>query len=162
MAAFGGLSRRFEFRGEANGVTFVDDYAHLPAEVATNVASAVRANWSRVIAIFQPHRYTRVRDVGREFGTSFAGADVVIICGLYAAGQQPIEGISGRTVFDAVARARPDGEQYYCETRAELADLVPRVVRSGDLVLTMNAGDLTTFPDEMLSSDWATGRAGHR
>ncbi len=162
MAAFGGVSRRFEFRGEANGVTFVDDYAHLPAEVATNVASAVRANWSRVIAIFQPHRYTRVRDVGREFGTSFAGADVVIICGLYAAGQQPIEGISGRTVFDAVARARPDGEQYYCETRAELADLVPRVVRSGDLVLTMNAGDLTTFPDEMLSSDWATGRAGHR
>ncbi len=162
MATFGGVSRRFEFRGEANGVTFVDDYAHLPAEVSTNVASAARANWSRVIAIFQPHRYTRVRDVGREFATSFSGADVVIICGLYAAGQQPIEGISGRTVFDAVAQARPNGEQYYCETRAELADLLPRVVRSGDLVLTMNAGDLTTFPDEVLSSEWATGRAGLR
>ena len=156
MATFGGVSRRFEFRGKANGVTFVDDYAHLPAEVATNVASAARANWSRVIAIFQPHRYTRVRDVGREFGSSFAGADVVIICGLYAAGQEPIEGISGRTVFDAVSEARPGGEQYYCDTRAELADLVPRLVRDGDLVLTMNAGDLTTFPDEMLASAWAT------
>ena len=162
MATFGGVSRRFEFRGEANGVTFVDDYAHLPAEVATNVASAARANWSRVIAIFQPHRYTRVHDVGREFGTAFAGADIVIICGLYAAGQKPIEGISGRTVFEAVSEARPDGEQYYCETRADLAGLLPRLVRDGDLVLTMNAGDLTTFPDEMLSSDWATGRAGHR
>ena len=162
MATFGGVSRRFEFRGEANGVTFVDDYAHLPAEVATNVASAARANWSRVIAIFQPHRYTRVRDVGREFGSAFAGADIVIICGLYAAGQSPIEGISGRTVFDAVSEARPDGEQYYCETRHELVALLPQLVRHGDLVLTMNAGDLTTFPDEMLSSTWATGRAGHR
>ena len=157
MATFGGVSRRFEFRGEVNGVTFVDDYAHLPAEVATNVASAKRSNWSRVIAIFQPHRYTRVRDVGREFGSSFAGADIVIICGLYAAGQERIEGISGRTVFDAVRSARPDGEQYYCETRGELAELVPRLLRSGDLVLTMNAGDLTTFPDEMLASVWATG-----
>lgn len=160
MATFGGVARRFEFRGEANGVTFVDDYAHLPAEVATNVTSAARADWSRVIAVFQPHRYTRVRDVGGEFGTSFADADVVIICGLYAAGQTPIEGISGRTVFDAVSEARPDGEQYYCETRAELAGLLPRLVRDGDLVLTMNAGDLTTFPDEMLSSEWATARAG--
>ncbi len=157
MATFGGVSRRFEFRGEANGVTFVDDYAHLPAEVATNVASAKSANWSRVIAIFQPHRYTRVRDVGREFGPSFAGADIVIICGLYAAGQKPIDGISGRTVFDAVCDARPDGEQYYCETRSELAELVPRLVRDGDLVLTMNAGDLTTFPDEMLASAWGRG-----
>lgn len=155
LATFGGVSRRFEFRGEANGVTFVDDYAHLPAEVATNVASAVRSDWSRVIAVFQPHRYTRIRDLGPEFGDSFAGADIVIICGLYAAGQSPIEGISGRTVFDAVSEARPDGEQYYCETRSELAALVTNLVREGDLVLTMNAGDLTTFPDEMLASPWA-------
>ncbi len=156
MATFGGVARRFEFRGEANGVTFVDDYAHLPAEVATNVASAARAGWSRVIAIFQPHRFTRVRDVGREFASSFSGADIVIICGLYAAGQAPIDGITGRTVFDAVDEARRGGEQYYCETRAELADLVPRLVREGDLVLTMNAGDLTTFPDEMLASAWGS------
>ncbi len=155
LATFGGVSRRFEFRGDANGVTFVDDYAHLPAEVATTVASAVRAGWSRVIAVFQPHRYTRVRDVGREFGASFSGADIVIICGLYAAGQAPIDGISGRTVFDAVNETRPDGEQYYCETHAELLALVTSLVRSGDLVLTMNAGDLTTLPDEMLASAWA-------
>ena len=154
LSAFGGVARRFEFRGTARGVTFVDDYAHLPAEVATTIAGAQRAGWNRVIAVFQPHRYTRVRDVGVEFGPTFGTADIVIVTGLYAAGQSPIDGISGRTVFDAVVAVRPEGEQYYCESRAELIDLLGRIARSGDLVLTMNAGDLTTLPTEMRSS-WA-------
>ncbi len=157
LSNFGGVARRFEFRGAARGVTFVDDYAHLPAEVTTTVAGAQRAGWDRVIAIFQPHRFTRVRDVGVEFGPTFGTADVVIVTGLYPAGQRPIDGISGRTVFDAVAAARPNGEQYYCESRAELVALLATLVRSGDLVLTMNAGDLTTLPDEMLAHPWAAG-----
>ena len=155
LSSFGGVARRFEFRGTARGVTFIDDYAHLPAEVKTNVIGAQRAGWSRIVAVFQPHRYTRVRDVGTQFGTSFGTADVVIVTGIYAAGQMPIEGISGRTVFDAVAAARPDGEQYYCETRAEVVGTLARVLQSGDLVLTMNAGDLTTLPTEMMASPWA-------
>lgn len=155
LASFDGVARRFEFRGEARGVSFVDDYAHLPAEVHTNIIGAQRAGWNRVVAVFQPHRYTRVRDVGVQFGPSFGTADVVIVTGLYAAGQSPIHGVSGRTVFDAVVAARPNGEQYYCETRAEVVALLTRIMQSGDLVLTMNAGDLTTLPTELLASSWA-------
>ena len=152
---FGDVSRRFEFRGTANGVTFVDDYAHLPAEVASTVAGARRADWTRVVAVFQPHRYTRVRDVGTQFGPAFVDADVAIITGIYAAGQAPIEGISGQTVFDAVDAHRRGREQYYCETRGELVAVLERLLAPGDLVLTMNAGDLTTLPDELLGSAWA-------
>ena len=155
LGNFGDISRRFEFRGTANGVTFVDDYAHLPAEVASTVAGARRADWTRVVAVFQPHRYTRIRDVGTQFGPAFVDADIAIITGLYAAGQQPIDGISGRTVFDAVDVARPGREQYYCETRPELTALLERILAPGDLVLTMNAGDLTTLPAELLGSPWA-------
>ena len=157
LASFGGVARRFEFRGAARGVTFIDDYAHLPAEVHTNIVGATRAGWNRVVAVFQPHRYTRVRDVGVQFGSSFGTADVVIITGLYAAGQSPIDGINGRTVFDAVVAARPNGEQYYCETRAELVAVLIGIMQPGDLVLTMNAGDLTTLPTELLASSWASG-----
>ncbi len=159
LRGFGRVSRRFEFRGEANGVTFVDDYAHLPAEVASTVAGARRADWNRVIAVFQPHRFTRVRDVGVQFGPSFADADIAIITGIYAAGQVPLAGISGRTVFDAVDAARHGREQYYCETRDELLTQLEALLAPGDLVLTMNAGDLTTLPDEMLHSPWGAGPA---
>jgi UDP-N-acetylmuramate--alanine ligase len=155
LAKFSGVGRRFEFRGEARGVRFVDDYAHLPAEVATVVTAATRTNERRVVAVFQPHRYTRIRDVGADFATSFDGAALVIITGLYPAGQNAIEGISGRTVFDAVRQARPQQEMYYAETRAELVELLTSVLQSGDLCLTMNAGDLTTLPDEMLGHPWA-------
>jgi UDP-N-acetylmuramate--alanine ligase len=157
LARFSGVGRRFEFRGEARGVRFVDDYAHLPAEVATVVTAAARANtYKRVVAVFQPHRFTRIRDVGQDFATSFDGADIVIITGLYAAGQTPIEGITGRTVYDAIRKARPSQVIHYVETRSELVALLTATLSTGDLCLTMNAGDLTTLPDELLSHEWAT------
>jgi UDP-N-acetylmuramate--alanine ligase len=159
LAGFQGVGRRLEQRGVARGVRFVDDYAHLPAEVATNVTAVDGGrglqSWDRVVAVFQPHRFTRIRDVGVDFGPSFAGADVVVITGLYSAGQAPIEGISGRTVFDAVLAHRQGKPTYYSETRADLLKLLSEILRSGDLCLTMNAGDLTTLPDEMLTSAWA-------
>jgi UDP-N-acetylmuramate--alanine ligase len=159
LAGFQGVGRRLEQRGTARGVRFVDDYAHLPAEVATNVTAVDKGrgpqSWSRVIAVFQPHRYTRIRDVGIDFGSSFAGADVVVITGLYSAGQVPIEGISGRTVFDAVVANRDGKPTYYMESRAELVAFLSEQLRAGDLCLTMNAGDLTTLPSEMLESAWA-------
>jgi UDP-N-acetylmuramate--alanine ligase len=105
--------------------------------------------------VFQPHRFTRIRDVGVDFGPSFSGADIVVITGLYSAGQAPIEGISGRTVFDAVVANREGKPTYYAETRVELVEILSKVLRSGDLCLTMNAGDLTTLPDEIVNSPWA-------
>jgi UDP-N-acetylmuramate--alanine ligase len=151
LSAFTGVGRRFEYRGEAAGVTFVDDYAHLPTEVAAVVSSASKGGWGRVVAVFQPHRFTRIRDVGADFATSFDGADLVIITGLYAAGQSPIDGISGRTVFDAIRAARPHQAIEYIETRRELESHLSDVLASGDLCLTMNAGDLTTLPDVLIA-----------
>ncbi len=156
LAGFGGVARRFEYRGEARGVTFVDDYAHLPTEVAAVVSAAAAGGWGRVVAVFEPHRYTRMRDVGADFATSFDGADVVVVTGLYAAGQTPIDGVDHRVVSDAVRRARPELTVIDAPSRAELVALLTGgLLREGDLLLTMNAGDLTTLPDELLAHPWS-------
>jgi len=152
LARFAGVARRFEFRGEANGVRFVDDYAHLPAEVAATVRAARDGGWGRVVAVFQPHRFTRTAALGESFGPAFAGADVVIVTDVYAAGEAPVPGVSGRVVADAVARANPGLAVSYVASRAELAAHVAGVLRPGDLCLTMGAGDVTTLPDELLRS----------
>lgn len=157
LGSFAGVARRFEHRGTARGVTFVDDYAHLPSEVAAVVTAAAAGGWGRVVAVFEPHRFTRIRDVGADFATSFDGADVVVVTGLYPAGQEPIEGVDHRTVSDAVRRARPGLEVIDAPTRADLVELLTGgLLRSGDLCLTMNAGDLTTLPDELLAHPWST------
>jgi UDP-N-acetylmuramate--alanine ligase len=150
LGNFGGVGRRFERRGEAAGVTFVDDYAHLPTEVAAVVSAAAAGGWGRVVAVFQPHRYTRIRDVGADFATSFDGADVIVITGLYAAGQQPIEGISHHTVIDAIRAARPRAVVYEAQSRQDQRELLTSLLQPGDLCLTMNAGDLTTLPDDLI------------
>ncbi len=150
LSTFTGVGRRFEYRGEVNGITFVDDYAHLPTEVATVVRSASHGGWGRVVAVFQPHRYTRIRDVGSGFATSFDGADLAIVTGLYAAGQSPIDGVSGRTVYDAIKAARPSQRVEYFETRDELEGFLVAELHDGDLCLTMNAGDLTTLPSVLI------------
>jgi UDP-N-acetylmuramate--alanine ligase len=160
LRGFSGVSRRFEWRGESHGVTFVDDYAHLPSKVAAAVGAAAAGGWKRVVAVFEPHRYTRIRDVGTDFASSFDGADVVVVTGLYAAGQDPIEGIDHRTVSDAVRRARPALTVIDAPTRDELVDVLigagdrPGLLQSGDLCLTMNAGTLTTLPDDLLARRW--------
>ncbi len=151
LSAFTGVGRRFEFRGLINEITFVDDYAHLPTEVSTVLRSARAGGWSRVVAVFQPHRYTRIRDVGTDFATSFDDADVIIIAGLYSAGQTPIEGVSAHTVFDAIRSARPSANVHLIEDRADLIQFLHAELRAGDVCLTMNAGDLTTLPDDMLA-----------
>jgi UDP-N-acetylmuramate--alanine ligase len=156
LARFGGVARRFEFRGELDGVTFVDDYAHLPTEVAAALAAARNGAWGRVVAVFQPHRYTRTAEVAEAFGRAFDDADVVVVTDVYGAGEAPIPGVSGRLVADAVRRARPDVELLYVPGRTDLVDEVATLLRSGDLCLTLGAGDLTSLPDELM----AAGRVG--
>ena len=89
MARFTGVTRRFEFRGEANGVTFVDDYAHLPFAIEAALATARSGGWSRIVAVFQPHRYTRTAELATEFGTAFADADALVVTDVYGAGEAP-------------------------------------------------------------------------
>jgi UDP-N-acetylmuramate--alanine ligase len=152
VATVAALARRFEFRGDAGGVTFVDDYAHLPSEVEAALAAARDGAWRRIVAVFQPHRYSRTAVLSSEFGLAFAQADVVVVTDVYGAGEAPIPGVSGRLVADAVRRAQPDKPVVYVAGRTELRDRVAELLTAGDLCCTLGAGDLTSLPDELLAA----------
>ena len=150
LARYEGVARRFEFRGEAAGVNFVDDYAHLPTEIRSVLRAARDGDWGRVVAVFQPHRYSRTAELWAEFGASFGDADVVVITDVYPAGEDAVEGVSGLLVADEVRRLRPDVEVHYVPGRDTLASSVSPLLRAGDLCLTLGAGDLTGLPDELI------------
>ncbi|MGH9025323.1 MAG: UDP-N-acetylmuramate--L-alanine ligase [Acidimicrobiia bacterium] len=152
LGGFGGVARRFQFRGEVNGVTIVDDYAHLPTEVAAAINTAREGGWPRVIAVFQPHRYTRTASLWRDFADAFADADALVLTDVYSAGEVPQPGISGRLVLRAVLDAHPQLPVTYLPRRADLVGQVLRLARPGDVVLTLGAGDLTTLPDEWIGA----------
>lgn len=161
LARFGGVARRFEFRGDHAGVTFVDDYAHLPTEVRAALAAARDGDWGRVVAVFQPHRYSRTAEVGEAFGEAFDDADVVVVTDVYGAGEAPVPGVSGRLVADAVRARRPDAELHYVAGRTELVAAVAALLRPGDLCLTLGAGDLTSLPDELMAAAGDAGFGAH-
>jgi UDP-N-acetylmuramate--alanine ligase len=151
LRSFGGVARRFQFRGQWNDVTFVDDYAHLPSEVAAAIETAREGDWRRVIVVFQPHRYSRTSALWRDFADAFEGADALVLTDVYPAGERPIAGVSGRLLVRAVLDRHPSAPVSYLPRRADLLDVPKRVARAGDLVLTLGAGDLTTLPDEWLA-----------
>jgi len=150
LARFAGVPRRFEFRGERNGVTFVDDYAHLPSEVRAALAAASAGDWRRVVAVFQPHRYTRTAALADTFAGAFTDADVVVVTDVYSAGEPPVPGVSGALVVEAVRAQSPGARVLYAPTRSDLVAVVAGELRDGDLCLTLGAGDLTELPDELL------------
>ncbi len=152
LARFAGVSRRFEFRGEANGVTFVDDYAHLPTEVRAALATARSGGWTRIVAVFQPHRFSRTAALATQFGSAFADADVLVVTDVYSAGERAVPGVSGRLVADAVAAQDPRLPVTYAPGWEELRQTVASVLRPGDLCLTLGAGDLTALPDDLLDA----------
>ncbi len=151
LRGFGGVARRFQFRGEVEGVTIVDDYAHLPGEVSAMVRAAREGGWPRVLVVFQPHRYSRTARLWREFAHSFADADGLVLTDVYPAGESPRPGVSGRLVLRAVLDAHPDLPVAYLPRRADVVRHGLDRARPGDLVLTLGAGDLTTVSDEWLA-----------
>jgi len=151
LRSFGGVARRFQLRGERDGVVFVDDYAHLPTEVAAAIAAARAGGWKRVIAVFQPHRYSRTASLWQDFADAFSGADAVVITDVYAAGETPIGGVSGRLIVQAIQTAHPEAHVEYAPGASELVDVPRRLAQAGDVVLTLGAGDLTTMPDVWLA-----------
>jgi len=149
LARFGGVARRFEQRGRTAGVVFVDDYAHLPTEVAATIRAAGSGTWNRLVAVFQPHRYSRTEKLWRGFSGVFDGADILYITDVYPAGERPRAGVSGRLIVDAVRDAHPDQDVRYVVRREELVVQLADELDAGDLCLTMGAGDLTSVPDEV-------------
>ena len=150
LANFEGVQRRFTVKGEAGGVTVVDDYGHHPAEVRATLAGARRAFGRRLVVAFQPHRYTRTHDLLEDFVSAFNDADLLFLTNIYAAGEEPIAGVTGQALADAV-RAHGHPDVTYVDKRADLpAALLPRL-QPGDLVVTLGAGDITQVGPELLA-----------
>jgi UDP-N-acetylmuramate--alanine ligase len=149
VSAFGGVERRFQRLGDAGGVTVVDDYAHHPTEVAATLQAA-RAAYPgrRIVAAFQPHLFTRTRDFATEFGEALAAADLVLLTEIYPAREQPLPGVTAALVRDAVRAA--GGAEPWLGARDALAGALADVVRAGDVVITLGAGDVTRTGPELL------------
>ena len=154
LAKFGGVARRFEIRGVDDGATFVDDYAHLPSEIAAVLDAARRSDdgWRRVVAVFQPNRFNRMAEIWADYGASFVDADVVVLTDIYSSGTQPIPGVTGRLVVNAVVDHDPFKRVVWLPKRDDLVTFLADEVREGDVCLSMGCGDIATLPDEVLAA----------
>jgi UDP-N-acetylmuramate--alanine ligase len=158
LAGFTGARRRFELKGTAGGVRVYDDYAHHPTEVSTGALAAARgvAGSGRVIAVFQPHLYSRTQAFAADFGRALAAADVVVVMDVYAAREDPIPGVTGELVAAAVPL--PAAAVRFERDASAVPDLVASLARPGDVVVTIGAGDVTGIGPLVL--DRLTGSTG--
>lgn len=161
LADFGGVQRRFTVKGEAQGIIVVDDYCHHPAEVRATLAGARKAFGRRLVVAFQPHRYTRTRDLFEDFCSAFNDADVLFLTGIYAAGEDPIEGVSSERLAEAV-RAHGHPDVALVPKRVDLVAAMLGRLQPGDLVLTLGAGDITNTGPELLSALSPSPPSGER
>lgn len=155
LKGFSGIQRRFEFKGECRDVRFFDDYGHHPVEIRATLGAArdslasSGADTGRLVVLFQPHRYTRTRDLLDEFGSSFSDADVLLVMDIYAAGERPVEGVSAAEVLRSV-RQNGHGDAEYIADRDSLVDALLRKLKPGDLFMTIGAGDVWKVGEEVL------------
>ncbi len=152
LARFGGVARRFDVRGNIGGATLVDDYAHLPAEIAAVLAAAKSSGdgWRRVIAVFQPNRFNRMAVMWPEYADAFVDADVVVLTDVYPSGTVPIPGVTGKLVVNAVLDRHPRSRVVWLPRRTELIEFVARELRPGDVCISMGCGDIASLPSEVL------------
>ena len=151
LADFAGVDRRFEVIGTAAGVTVVDDYAHLPTEVEAVLAACRSGDWQRVVAVFQPHRYSRTERHWHEFGRAFGDADVLVLCDLYPAGEAPRPGVSWELLLEAVAGTGRRSPLVWRPTLDEVVEYLLDELRAGDVLVTIGAGDVTTVGPRVLA-----------
>lgn len=150
LGEFTGALRRFDIKGEKNGVLVVDDYAHHPSEVKATLEAA-RNGWNRrIVAVFQPHTFTRTRDFVNDFGQSFDDADILIVTDVYPAREKPIEGITGKIVADAATRFGHKNV-LYLPTLDEVAAELPAILREGDLLITLGAGNVCRIAERYIN-----------
>jgi UDP-N-acetylmuramate--alanine ligase len=150
LGEFEGISRRFEVKGEAEDVLVLDDYGHHPVEIRTTL-SAAASRWNRrLVVLFQPHRYTRTQKLLEDFGRSFYDATVLLVTDIYAASEEPIEGVSGAGVVEA-ARRHGHRAAEYVETLDGLYERAMEILRPGDVVITLGAGDVYRVGERILA-----------
>jgi UDP-N-acetylmuramate--alanine ligase len=151
ISQFSGVIRRFQVKGTANDIVVIDDYAHHPTEVQATLHAA-RSGWreSRIIAVFQPHLYSRTRDLYNEFGSSFFDADVLIVTDVYPSREQPIEGISGKLIADTASDFGHQQVQYVPDKK-DVPAALQAIVKPGDVIITMGAGDIYRYGEAYLS-----------
>lgn len=148
LLEFSGVHRRFEIKAEKKGIMIVDDYAHHPSEIIATL-SAARNGWNRrIVAIFQPHTYTRTLALAKEFGSAFDQADVLFVSDIYPAREKPIEGVSGQLIADA---AREYGHKFvhYISNFQDIASEVLKILKEDDIVITLGAGNIWKVADEL-------------
>ena len=151
FVGFKNANRRFQFKGEAGGITVVDDYGHHPTEVLATLAAAKRSSGGkRTVVVFQPHRYTRTKELMDEFVVAFNNADVLFVLDIYAASEQPIEGITAEILTENIKKFGHNNATYIGDIETA-AEKVCAVLKPGDLVITLGAGSITGLSDEILA-----------
>jgi UDP-N-acetylmuramate--alanine ligase len=142
LATFRGVDRRFQVRGVERGVTVIDDYGHHPTEIRATLQAARECGYGRVLVLFQPHRFTRTRDLMDDFAGAFGDADAVQVLDIYAASEQPIEGVTGETLAAAI-QAKNGGRVMYAASMAEAVERLVEDARPGEMILTLGAGSVS-------------------
>jgi len=149
LETFQGVHRRFEVLGEANEVTIVDDYAHNPAKLKAALSAARDAYNRRIVAVFQPHRYQRVRDLADEFSRAFYQADILIVTSIYGAGETPIQNVTAENLAQSI-QAHGHRHVYYVPDTDEVANVLMKLTQPKDIVITLGAGDISKVGREFL------------
>jgi len=149
LASFTGVHRRFEVKAEVNGVLVVDDYAHHPTEIKASLSGAREGYDRRIIAVFQPHLYSRTRDFYHDFGQSFFDADVLIVTDIYPAREAPIPGITGEMIAEE-ARSLGHRQVIYIQDKQAVPEYLAAIVHKNDLVMTMGAGDIFKIGETLI------------
>ena len=151
LGAFRGIHRRFEVRGQVGGITVIDDYGHHPEEIRTTLRAAREGLARRLVVAFQPHRFSRTRDLHEDFLDAFDDADVLFLTDVYAAGEEPIEGVSGESLVNAIKR-RGHTDVSFVGPRETLPERIADVARGDDVVLLLGAGDIIRAGDDVLDA----------
>ncbi len=154
LPSYHGAGRRWDILGSANGVTIIDDYAHHPTEIAATLAAArasCNGSGGRVIAVFQPHRFTRTESLSEQFASAFVSADLAVVTDVYSAGEKPIDGVNGELIYNGICR-HGSPQTYYVPQLDGVPSFLQEHIRPGDLVLMMGAGDIWRASRQLLSA----------
>ena len=151
LAEFAGVRRRFEIKGEKAGIMVIDDYAHHPTEIYATLKAMKTIKNRRVVAVFQPHLYSRTRDFCEQFASSFLLADVVVVTDVYPAREKPIPGVSGNLIIESAKKLGHKNTEYVPDKK-DIPRFLKKLVKTGDVVVTMGAGDIWKFGEKFLKS----------